>query len=333
MLQLTKISIKRFLHNLYRHFVYDEIAIYGCKDDVDKMKNDLFFVKNQLEDQKLINKIIFDYIKRRDETYLNELNFLVENGFSNFPYEQVNDCPLPRCGYDEKRELPFVFHNGKKLYFCSDFTSESAAEKYKYYIEKENLLGGGYTEKAPHQYQTESFKIEKGDVLIDMGCAEALLSLDVIEKLEHAYLIECDSKWIPALEATFEPYKNKVTIINKYVGDVDNDETIRLDTILPNEMTSPVFIKMDIEGTEVKVLQDSIDYLKKHNDIKITCCTYHYDSDYEKIVEILSDAGFICEDSDGYMLFSMYDQPISPFFRKGLVRANKNCQGLICPIR
>lgn len=312
------ISLRRFLHNLYRHFVYDEIDVFGSKEDVKKLKDEVSCLKHQLDDQKLINKIIVDCMEKRELSCTAELKYLIDNGFSNFPYVQIKRCPIPLSGFDDINKLPFVCHNGKRLYFSSDYTSETAAEMYRYYIEKENLLGGNYTEKAPHQYQTEMFKVEEGDVLVDMGCAEALLSLDVIEKVKHVYLIEGDKKWIPALEATFAPYIHKVTIINKFVDDADSDESIRLRDILQNEIGNSIFIKMDVEGAEVKVLNDSKDCLKDRKNTKIVCCTYHYNGDYEKITGILDDINYSWTASDGVMLFSCYDKPVSPFYRTGL---------------
>jgi len=322
MIQFNKISIIRFLHNLYRHFVYDEIEIFGSKSDVERMSEEIKCIKRQLDHQKLVNNIIVDSIENKDNTYIDELKYLIDNGYSNFPYKQVKECPLPQCGFDEIRKLPFVYHGDKKMYFSSDLTPVKSAEMYKYYIERENLLGGGYTEKAPHQYQTDSFKIEESDVLVDLGCAEALLSLDVIEKVKHVYLVEGDNKWIPALEATFEPYKEKVTIINKFVSDIDDEKNVRLETMLHNVGDSPLFIKMDIEGAEVKVLGNSSDFLKNKKNVKIACCTYHHNDDFNCIVNIINGMGYHYSVSEGHMLFSCYDESSSPFFRKGLVRVN-----------
>jgi 16S rRNA A1518/A1519 N6-dimethyltransferase RsmA/KsgA/DIM1 with predicted DNA glycosylase/AP lyase activity len=65
-------------------------------------------------------------------------------------------------------------------------------------------LGGGYMEKMPHQYQTSYFQVKKNDILLDVGCAEALFSLDVIDKVKKVILFESDSVWFDPLKATFE---------------------------------------------------------------------------------------------------------------------------------
>ena len=46
-------------------------------------------------------------------------------------------------------------------------------------------------------------RIDENDVLVDVGCAEALLSLDVIEKLKKVYLVESNKMWLYGVKATF----------------------------------------------------------------------------------------------------------------------------------
>lgn len=128
-----------------------------------------------------------------------------------------------------------------------NWTKQRVIGTYRNFIENENILGGDYREKSPHQYQTNSFMIEDGDVLLDVGCAEALLSLDVVEKVKKLYLIESDKEWIPALEKTFEPYKEKTIIINKLLSDKDSDNSITLNTLIRNMEKESFFLKMDIE--------------------------------------------------------------------------------------
>jgi 16S rRNA A1518/A1519 N6-dimethyltransferase RsmA/KsgA/DIM1 with predicted DNA glycosylase/AP lyase activity len=39
-----------------------------------------------------------------------------------------------------------------------------------------------------------------------------------VSGVNRIYMFEYDKEWIAALETTFEPYKDKVEIINKYVS-------------------------------------------------------------------------------------------------------------------
>ena len=249
--------------------------------------------------------------------------YIQKNGLTVFPYQLVKEMPLVEGGIDEALQLPYVIHKGKRLYFPYSYSVDKCVKMYESYIGEECLLGGKFREKQPHQYLTETFTIEEGDVLVDVGCAEALLSLDNIEKVSKVYLFEFEPMWIPALNATFKDYMDKVVIINKYVSDKDTDTTITLKTALRNEHGKQLFIKMDIEGAEVDVLKGSRDYLSNTSNIKIACCTYHKQHDEEEIPQILSELGYNCEFSNGFMLFYADVNMQYPYFRHGLVRARK----------
>lgn len=252
--------------------------------------------------------------------------YIQKNGLTVFPYRRVNKIPSVEGGIDEALQLPYVIHKGKRLYFPNSYSLDKCLRMYESYISEECLLGGKFLEKQPHQYLTETFTVEKGDVLVDVGCAEALLSLDSIEKVSKVYLFEFEPMWISALNATFKDYMHKVVIINKYVSDQDTDTTITLKTALRNEQGKQLFVKMDIEGAEVDVLNGSRDYFSNISNMKIACCTYHKQHDEEVIPQILSELGFDYEFSDGYMLFydvSNMQYPDFPYFRHGLVRAHK----------
>lgn len=71
--------------------------------------------------------------------------------------------------------------------------------------------------RSAHRY-VDSYEELKGKTLLDIGAAEAIFTLDTIEYMDHAYLFECDESWIEALEVTFAPYKEKITIVRKYVS-------------------------------------------------------------------------------------------------------------------
>lgn len=308
--RIGEMSLRTFFKNIYHMFTFNSKEKY-VKDD------------QRFDNQKIINEMMLYYIDTKDWDYSSEFRSFVDNGVSNFPYQKCKEFGKVCGGYNKTLKLPYVLHKQKKLYFSKDINLESALNKYKNYIEVECLLGGGYMEKAPHQYQTDTFRVEKGDILVDVGCAEALLSLDVIDKVSHIYLIEGDSRWIPALEATFAPYKDKVTIINKYVTDKDSDNTIKLSTILKKEFGKNMFIKMDIEGFETSVLKSSVDLFSNNPNIKCACCTYHRNGDEVKIKDYFEKLSYKTEFSDGVMYFDMYDEPTPPYFRKGLIRAKK----------
>lgn len=272
-----------------------------------------------------IKNKIFAYFEQNVESansYSKELSYMKFSDDIVFPYHRLKVLKSIESGFDIQKKLPFVVHNGKKLYFPQRNSLEICEQMYRNYIESENICGGQYREKCPHAYQSDRMRIDENDVLVDVGCAEALLSLDVIEKLKKVYLVESNKMWIDALNATFEPYKEKVIIVNKLMSKIDSDTTITLSTLLKDEEGEAVFIKMDIEGYEVGVVKESLEYIRKQNNLKFACCTYHKENDAENLKNIFEQCGYNTEFSDGYMVF-YYDELEPPFFRKGVIRAWK----------
>ena len=70
-------------------------------------------------------------------------------------------------------------------------------------------------------------------------------------------------------------YKDKVTIIQKFLGGEDSENTVTLNSLFDKISKESFFVKMDIEGAEESVIQGSKDFLKSQNKIKLACCTYH----------------------------------------------------------
>jgi len=163
-------------------------------------------------------------------------------------------------------------------------------------------------------------KISTGDILLDIGSAEGLLALDTIETTKRVFLFESDAMWIAPLEATFEPYKEKVSIINKYVSDSNSATTTTLSNAIQGFKDETFFVKMDIEGAEEFVIKENSDFFTK-NQIKIACCTYHKKDHYQSISTILEKWGYMTHPSDGYILCFMYNDFMPPFFRRGVIRA------------
>jgi hypothetical protein len=85
------------------------------------------------------------------------------------------------------------------------------------------------------------------------------------------------------------------------------------------------FIKADIEGAEVDMLNGSKSLLENKKDLTLLLCTYHKHSDGIVIKNLLENKGFKTEYSNGYMLF-IYDHLEPPFFRRALIRAKRKNQ-------
>ena len=278
-----------------------------------------------LERQSMYESVLKHYPDNSPESkkYKDELNYIKhKRSFFVSPYEPFRMLPHPEAGFDKEVQLPYILHNKKRLYFPESWTIKEMTEYYIHAISTENILAteNPFMPKTPHRYQTPLHKIEDGDILIDAGTAEGLFTLDNIETVEKAIIVECDKQWLKPLKQTFLPYSEKVEIVFKMLGARDDTNTISLPTIIKKESGKHFFVKMDIEGAEVACLKASIEYLKTCNrNIKLSCCTYHNNEDYTQISTILDKIGFHQECSDGYMLIYDYKSQ-RPFFRHGVIR-------------
>jgi hypothetical protein len=255
-----------------------------------------------------------------------EIDFLKEqNKLVDFPYRKIKQMADFDSGYDSAKNLPWVMHKNRKLYFARSWPQEKISWKYRDFIEVENILGGGYAEKAPHQYQSESFQIKSSDILLDVGCAEALFALDVIDKVRKVILFESDPIWFEPLKATFEKemQEGKVVLIEKNAGGKNTSKSVTIDSVLQNEAYDSLFIKMDIEGNETEVVRSSTGLMKQDKDIRFSCCTYHRPDDAAVLQHIFESNGFQTSFSDGYILFLSDKHIRYPYFRKGIIRAAK----------
>jgi hypothetical protein len=324
--KIQQLSFLKLFKNLY------SLMKYNIHQDIFVLKKDMQEVRAELNefDSSVKNKILIaniqQYYGENPELRINyetELSYLINNPNDlTFPYKRLKRIKDIVSGYDEKLLLPYIIHNEKRLYFPKIWTENMAVAAYRNFIENENILGGDYKEKTPHQYEAEEFCVKTGDVLLDIGSAEGLFALHNIDKVKKLYLVESDTYWIEALQATFTPYKDKVEIINKLISDVETERSVTLSSILKNELSSSIFVKMDIEGYEKVVLNASEDILSEIQDIRIVACTYHEQNDAEELSKIFDSFGYKIEFSDGYMLF-IWDKLQPPYFRKGLIRAKK----------
>jgi len=270
-------------------------------------------------------RVIDYYVRHEQESlpYKKELDYLRRLGaYCNFPYQPA---PMPTIdtGFDTASNMAYVIHRHKKLFFPAKFSVEEAAAAYSNYIQEEKILGISDTGDAPHQYQSPSVQVEDGDVVFDIGAAEGLFALDHIEKASRAVIVENDPQWVAALQLTFAPYSEKVTIIQKGISSTDTEHTLSLKTLLAHEDYRSAFIKMDIEGYELPSIASALDFLKEKKGTKLAMAAYHRQHDADELLALLNSIGYTTEFSTGYMLFHLYDIPTPPYFRHGVIRAKK----------
>lgn len=234
-----------------------------------------------------------------------------------YAYNPVKQDELREAFYDERKDLYYVFFEGKRLYLANNYKfKKNNGRKYVSNLWQEQ------DPNSPHLYEENEVTVEEGDVLVDAGVCEGNFSLHNIDKVSKVYLVECDLDWMEALKATFEPYKDKVVFCNKFLSDCDTDTAVTLNSLI-NEPVN--FIKMDIEGEEVNALKGADRVITDSKNIKCSICSYHKHGDEEKIRAILQEYGLTTVTSKGYMLF-IYDDEVwkNPELRRGIVRGKKS---------
>lgn len=183
---------------------------------------------------------------------------------------------------------------------------------------------------SPHCYRKKGFEVTVDDVVLDGGAAEGFFALDCIDKAKRVILAEPDEDWLEALERTFKPYKDKVTIVRKYLSNKCNDISVMIDD-MSDEIT---FVKLDIEGYEEDEIAEGCPTLSRIGTRAIVC-TYHKGGDDVRLGKCLSDLGMRIEYQDGYMTCPMGFEPV-PEMRHGVVfgevtdddRCLNNCSGI-----
>lgn len=174
--------------------------------------------------RRLVARIQRDF-RRHPERYadpgLKEIvAYLGDNGVSVFPYPYTEkyDPDKIEVMTDEWEGLKYVMHHGKRLYFRRGPTDINIRRSYSDLLCEQDP-------QSPHCYLRDGFGLEEGSVLFDIGCAEANFALENIERVSKVFLFEMNEGWLAALRRTFEPWKEKVVIINKFVSDHDGDTT------------------------------------------------------------------------------------------------------------
>ena len=217
--------------------------------------------------------------------------------------------------------LKYVIHDSKRL-FLQQYEDDLAKHEYNQLIMEQDP-------RSPHCYFDDMCDFRQGDVFVDVGAAEGIISLDVVEKASEIFLIECSDSWIKALKETFADYMDKVHIIPKYAGEIDSDSSITLDTLLADYKDRRIFVKMDIEGMEIEALRGAVSVFR-NNHCNASVAVYHNQSQETEIMDFFDQIGYNSYPSEGYMLFlygrmalsnGKYERISYPYFRRGLIRA------------
>mgnify|MGYP001793749675 CR=1 FL=1 len=158
-----------------------------------------------------------------------------------------------------------------------------------------------------HYYQKKNTEIITGEKLLDIGAAEGLFALSVVDKCDSIILIEPNSYFIHSLKKTFASYLNKVKIheyaVGNYNGIIEFNETslhgsvsnngthlnkkeiVKIDSIIGSQ-TKITYLKADIEGFEQEMLKGAETTIKT-NKPKIAITSYHNENDATEIIDIV----------------------------------------------
>ncbi|MCI8490150.1 MAG: glycosyltransferase [Lachnospiraceae bacterium] len=276
---------------------------------------------NQFAQQMLIHKLKLKYQESEDKD-IQEILRNIEKNQSVEAYNQdfadkyrYADKRLNEVWYDPEAEMHFTLWNGKKIYYPKGYTKEEVALAINFVYLEQDL-------DSPHRYLDDTFYVDEGDIVVDAGVAEGNFALEIIEKVKKIYLVECEHKWIEALQKTFEPWREKVVIVEKMLGDADNETCASLDQIVEEGYVN--FLKLDVEGAEVSALEGASKILSDSRNVKCAICSYHRKNAERDIREILEAHHFYTSTTKGYMFFKEdMDSWIAGDLRHGIVRGVK----------
>ena len=212
--------------------------------------------------------------------------------------------------------LLYSFWKSRKIFLSSGITNERGAKEYLCSLCREQ------DGNSPHAYRMDRLHFVKDSVVVDGGAAEGFFALQVIDKVKKIYLVEGDPKWVEALKYTFQPYGDKVVIIPKWLGSIDDEKTVSIDSI--GEKDQITLIKLDIEGAENEAICGGEKTFSANSSMDVIICTYHRTEHADRFQSYFQRHGFDTSFSGGYMFVDGVE-PVKPELRKGVLFAHRNC--------
>lgn len=264
-------------------------------------------------------QIVEKYAECTEKEIVNILEYLKSNELDIFNNENLkNKYELKNTKFEVNKDVEcglfYSWWKGKKIYLKRSFTSERQVQSYLNGISQEQDT------ESPHCYSQIQCEFFPDDVIVDGGAAEGFFALENVELVKKIYIVEGDKEWVEALKYTFEPYKDKVEIIPKWLSGKDNDDGITLEEL--GEKDRFTVLKLDIEGAEEEILNGAISVLQQKNRKRLLVCVYHNSDDAENIKRLMTKLGYKTDFTKGYLFFP-YDKEIKPELRKGLLVATK----------
>ncbi len=265
-------------------------------------------------------EIILECIRSKDPEKMEVGKYLLHmNKLSFMPYEfSKNYMNYHISVYHDIDGYPFVYHGDKKLFFKKEWDDQKVKTYYK-------SLQLDQDELSPHRYLTSENRYPMEDSIIaDLGAAEGNFSLDIIDSARKIYLFEGDKEWNIPLIKTFEKWKEKVEIVNLYIGNKKNGVLDKNYTTLDEYFRNlnVTYVKADIEGTEENMLIGG-EYTFKNKIQQALICSYHLPSAEKKIIEYMNKYGFHYDVNSGYVLYDILHTK-GPYVRRAVIYGSKN---------
>lgn len=251
------------------------------------------------------------YFKSKLLKFKNELDIIRKVGPTPYCWNFRNEYKKRdiTINFDDKAKLNYFDLEGKKLFLPVEYSRRKLQKLVWSLLIEQDI-------RSPHRY-VQSAEELKDMVLMDVGAAEGIFSLMVIEHVKKVYLFEFNPIWIRSLEATFAPYTDKVVIVPSKVGNPAEDQTISLAPFISENQSDQIFIKLDIEGDEINALNSIKTLLLDNENIQLAVCTYHRPSDFDNISKILRSINYSVYSTDKTLYFN-------GSFNKVLIKSRKN---------
>lgn len=276
----------------------------GVIDMIRKYKSDAF-----------CRALICDCEKSSEEEKRDIAKWIKKNGLSTYPYDyhsEYEKMDIEICRDEDN--YPYTYINGKRLYGRKNFSDEQFLKECRGRLSEQDV-------RSPHCYVSEDWKKPKeGCIIAELGAAEAAFSLEWIDNAKKVYLFECLEEWMIPLKKTFEPWKDKVEIIRKYVGSVTTEDKVALDDFFRDKEVSVV--KADIEGAELDMLKGGADCFKSKIQ-QVYLCAYHAWNHEEKIRKQLQEYGFQTVVNGHYMIINANGDDYKKALRRGIIYGEK----------
>lgn len=287
-----------FVLNYWRVFLLSKLR--------DKEKNTL----RRLEVKKCFLK--YAHKNFNDEEIKAIYKYVLYDDVCPFPYEFKNKYKEMKIDieFDKQLQMFYTDWHGKRMYLKRGMTKARAEEYVKSIYLEQDL-------QSPHRYFYNDNEI-RGKVVADIGAAEGFFALDNVEKAKQIILFECDDAWYEALNMTFKQYADRVTIVKKYVSDIDDEINVRLDTYFAEKNVN--FIKADIEGYEMSMIKGGMQTFSGIDGFLL--CAYHKQNVEHEIRKAFDDK-FDIKANEGYMFFLDDEEQKPPYIRRGVLHGVK----------